>query len=196
MKKLLFITSFISLISCEKDIIVQPTPEPQKQEIRLYGKWLLVDGYVYVENLTTHSKIKYNYFSQSQIENGLRYNKDLNCGNIGTYSLTFEKIKLNQTTWSFYQPNMVPGYGEFVLNSDTLNPYGFYVTKNNWTIIEYPESNQNNMQLGGSSKPISAEIYSYSDSIVNFYVQEAYTSGCGNNYRYISELRFKKIESW
>lgn len=196
MKKLLFITTLITLLSCEKDNIVQPTSEPQKQEIRLYGKWLLVGGYVYVENLTTHSKIKYNYFSQSQSINGLRYNKDLDCKNIGTYSLPFELIKVNETTWSFYQPNMVPGYGEFVLNSDTLNPYGFYVTKNNWTIIEHSESNQNNMQLGGSARPITAEIHSYSDSIVNFYLQEAYTSGCGKNYKYISELRFKKIESW
>jgi len=196
MKKLLFSLSFISLISCEKEIIVQPTPEPQNQQIRLYGKWLLVGGSMYVENLETHSKIKYDYFGQAQTINGLKYGKKDNCDNYGTHSLPFEMIKLNQTTWSFYQPQMVPGYGKFVLDSDTLNPYGFYVTKNNWTVVENPQSIQSDMQLGGSSRPISAEVYSYSDSIVYFYVQEEYTSGCNQNYKYISELKFKKIESW
>jgi hypothetical protein len=75
-------------------------------------------------------------------------------------------------------------------------PYGFYVTKNNWTIIEDPQSTQSNMQMGGSSRPISAVICDYSDSTVYFYVQEEYTSINNMNYKYLSDLKFRKVESW
>jgi hypothetical protein len=59
-----------------------------------------------------------------------------------------------------------------------------------------PQSTQSNMQMGGSSRPISATIHNYSDSIVHFYVQYGYTSINNQNYSYFSELKFKKIESW
>jgi hypothetical protein len=190
MKKFVYLSLSISLFlfSCKKEVI-EPNvqPEPQIESIRLYGKWLLVGGSLYLENLETHQKTKYDHFGPGKTTSSL---------DLGGADIEFESIELNSTTWSFYQPYSVPGYGKFVLDSDTLMPYGFYVTKNNWTIIEDPQSTQSNMQMGGSSRPISAVICDYSDSTVYFYVQEEYTSINNMNYKYLSELKFRKVESW
>lgn len=191
MKNLIYLLSIALVLvtsSCKKENI-QPNVQPEQtiQEIRLYGKWLLVGGSMYMTNLETGQKTKYNHFGPNKTISSLDYNGS---------DIKLETIEINTTTWSFYQPPAVPGYGQFVLNSDAQNPYGFYVTKNNWTIMEHPQSTASNMQMGGSSRPISAEIYNYSDSTVNFYIQEGYTSINGQNYSYISELKFRKIESW
>lgn len=191
MKNLIYLLA-VSLVlvasSCRKENI-QPTvvAEQTIQEIRLYGKWLLIGGSMYMTNLETGQKTKYDHFGPNKTISSLDYNgSDIN----------IETIEINVTTWSFYQPPAVPGYGRFALNGDTLNLYGFYVTKNNWTIMEHPQSTASNMQMGGSSRPISTEIFSYSDSTVYFYAQEGYTSINGQNYSYISELEFRKVESW
>ena len=135
-----------------------------------------------------HNPYIQNYhFGPNKVISSLDYNGS---------DIEFETIELNVTTWSFYQPPSVPGFGEFVLDGDLTNPYGFYVTNNNWTITEHTQSTASNMQMGGSSRPISATIYSYSDSIVYFYVQNGYTSIANQNYSYFSELKFKKVESW
>lgn len=191
MKNLIYLLA-VSLVlitsSCQKENI-QPTVQPEQsiQEIRLYGKWLLVGGSMYMTNLETGQKTKYDHFGPNKTISSLDYNGS---------DIELETIEVNVTTWSFYQPPAVPGYGEFVLNGDMQTPYGFYVTKNNWTIMEHPQSTASNMQMGGSSRPISSEICNYSDSTAYFYVQEGYTSINGQNYSYISELKFRKIESW
>ncbi len=191
MKNLLYsIIVVFSLISCQKEEIKpnnQVTTQEQPQEIRLYGKWLLVGGSLYLENIETHQKTKYDHFGPGKTISSL----DLDGSDI-----EIEDIELNVTTWAFYQPYTVPGYGKFVLNNDTIQPYGFYVTKHNWSIVEHPQSTQSNMQMNGSSRPISAVICNMSDTTVYFYIQEDYTSIDNMNYKYISELKFKKIESW
>lgn len=181
----LIIATTLVLVSCKKENI-EPNPQVPteiNQEIRLYGKWVLVGGSMYVENIETGKKTKYNHFGPGKTTSSL------NCGGS---EFAIEVIELNTTTWSFYEPPMVPGFGNFVLNGDTQNPYGFYVTKNNWTIMENPQSTSANMQMGGSARPIRATICDYSDSTVYFYVQESSNDTC----YYISELKFKKIESW
>ncbi len=191
MKQFIYLIVFLFvLISCEKEEInpnnVTPTEEAP-QEIRLYGEWLLVGGTLYLENIETHVKTKYDHFGP---------NKTISSLDLGGSDLEIEEIELDVTTWAFYQPYTVPGYGEFVLNHDSITPYGFYVTRHNWSIVEHPQSNQSNMQLGGSSRPISATICSMSDTTVYFYIQEAYTSINSMNYKYFSELKFKKTKSW
>jgi hypothetical protein len=191
MKSLIYliIAASLVLVSCKKENLKPNSQIPTQvnQEIRLYGKWLLVGGSMYVENMETGEKTKYDHFGPGKTTSSLNYDGSV---------FAIEVIELNTTTWSFYEPPAVPGFGDFVLNGDIQHPYGFYVTKNNWTIMEHPQSTSGNMQMGGSSRPISASICNYSDSTVYFYVQEGYTSINNQNYTYISELKFKKIESW
>lgn len=191
MKRLIYLVSalVLTLTSCHKEVI-QPNSQPTvlvDQEIGLYGEWLLVDGSMYMENLETGKKTKYDHFGPGKTISSLDYNGS---------DLDIEVIEVNVTTWSFYQPLVVPGYGRFALNGDTLNLYGLNVTKHNWTIMENPQATMSTMQMGGSSRPINAKICDYSDSTVYFYVQEGYTSIDNENYSYISELKFKKIKSW
>jgi hypothetical protein len=192
MKGFVYVILFLVLsitVSCKKDNI-EPNEQPnvaQVEQIRLYGKWLLIGGSMYMTNMETNVKTKYNHFGPDKSISSLDYNGA---------DIEFEVIELNTTTWSFYEPPSVPGFGEFVLNGNLNKPYGFYVTKSNWTIMEHPQSTQSNMQMGGSSRPISATIHNYSDSTVYFYVQYGYTSINNQNYSYFSELKFKKIESW
>jgi hypothetical protein len=191
MKRLIYLVSalVLTLTSCHKEVI-QPNSQPTvlvDQEIGLYGEWLLVGGSMYMENLETGKKTKYDHFGPGKTISSLDYNGS---------DLDIEIIELNVTTWSFYQPLVVPGYGRFALNGDTLNLYGLNVTKHNWTIMENPQATMSTMQMGGSSRPINAKICDYSDSTVYFYVQEGYTSIDNENYSYISELKFKKIKSW
>jgi hypothetical protein len=191
MKSLIYIiiSACLVLVSCKKENI-QPNQQVSNQvnqEIGLYGKWLLVGGSMYVENIETNQKTKYDHFGPNKTISSLNYNGS---------AFEIEVIEVNETTWSFYQPPNVPGYGDFVLNGDIEHSYGFYVTKSNWTIIENPQSTSTNMQMGGSSRPITAVLCNYSDSTVYFYIQEGYTSIENENYTYISELKFKKIESW
>jgi hypothetical protein len=190
MKSLIYliVLSHLFLFSCQKENIEPTTPPAEaKQEIGLYGKWLLIGGTMYIENLETNKKVKYSHFGSNRPVSSLNYNG---------INFNIELLEINVTTWSFYRPPLVPGFGRFALNNDTLNLYGFYVTKNNWTIMENPQSTISTMQMSGSAKPIYAEIFNFSDSIVNFYIQEAYTPINNQNCRYISELKFKKIETW
>jgi len=178
-----------TFVSCKKEVIEPNSVEENSyiEEIRLYGQWLLLDGFTYVENLTTGERVRYNHFDETKNVSGLRF---------GNADFPFEIIEKNVTTWSFFEPPSVPGYGEFVLNDEIETPMGFYVTKSNWSIIEHPVSGTTNSQLGGVARPLSAVIYNYSDSIVNFYVQEGYANVNGYNVKYVNELRFKKIQGW
>jgi len=195
MKKFFYILIAISLtfVSCKKEVIEPINNEVEEtskvdEEIRIYGKWVLIDAIMYVENLETHEKTSYNHFDANKTTSSLRYSGSM---------YEFENIEQGVTTWSFYQPNYVPGYGEFVLNSDTLNPMGFYVTKSNWTIVEHPQAtNIDDMQLGGSARPIEADIYDYGQEIVEFYVQITYENIDGYNCKYFTELKMQKIEQW
>ena len=191
MKSLIYLIICTSLVltSCNKQNI-QPNTQPPvqvDQKIVIYGEWVLVGGSMYMENLETGQKTKYEHFGPGKTVSSLDYNGS---------DIPIEVIELNVTTWSFYAPPAVPGYGRFALNGDTLNPYGFYVTKNNWTIMENPQATASTTQMGGSTRPITATICNFSDSTAYFYIQEGYTSINNQNYSYISEIKFKKIKSW
>jgi hypothetical protein len=192
MKNLLFIVSiiFLTFTSCTKEVIEPRVEEVQivEEEVRIYGKWLLLDATMYIENLETHEKTQFNHFDANKTVSSIRFSGPM---------YDFEVIEQNVTTWSFYQPQYVPGYGEFVLNDDTANPMGFYVTKSNWQIVEHPlASNASEMQLGGSARPIEAYIDDYGQEIVKFSVQLAYENIGGYNCKYFTQMRMQKIDRW
>ncbi len=87
---------------------------------------------------------------------------------------------------------------EIYLNDDKLDPYGFYVTRSNWTIVEHPLSELNNgditMKLSGSARPLIAHIDDYDENTVFFYMQESYENINGYNCKYFTELKFKKLK--
>jgi len=189
-----FILVFALLfISCEKEFIdpietQEEVVDTVEQEIRLYGEWLLIDAKMYVENMETYEKTVFNHFDANRTVSSLRYSGSV-------YEI--EDIEQNVTVWSFKQPNTVPGYGEFILNYDTIQPYGFYVTKSNWTIVEHPLAYLNGgNQIGGSARPVEALIVDYEQNIVNFYVQMAYENIDGWNCKYFNELTMVKITEW
>jgi len=155
MKKFYYIPLLLLLffVSCKKETIepidTQETVE-STDEIRLYGEWLLLDAKMYIENLETHERTVYNHFDSIKTTSSLRYSGSL-------YEI--EDIEQNVTVWGIKQPNFVPGHGDFILNYDTIQPYGFYVTNSNWSIVEHPLSyNNGGPQIGGSSRPLEAVI--------------------------------------
>jgi hypothetical protein len=191
---ILIILSVTFTISCKKQEIEPTYPvnhKPQKevntQGVRIYGEWLLIGGTMYVDNLETGEKVKYQHFDNNKTTSSLRYGGSL---------YEFENIEINKTTWSFYEPSGGLGVGEFVLNNDTSMLFGFNVTRNNWTIIEHPESGMDDLQLGGSARPISAYVEDFDEEICIFTVQETYENIKGYNSKYISELKFKKTKEW
>lgn len=190
MKKIILLLFVLLSFSCEKQELPEvskPKVEELPITISYQGKWLLVDGKMYVSNLETNEKKVYNHFNINKTISSLRYYGSL---------FEFENLEVNKTTWTFISPNFIPGVGEFILNEDTLKKFGFNVTKNFCSIIEHPKSNLNNLQLGGSARPIRAFIRNHEDKSVYFYVQEAYISIDGYNCKTINELVFKKIEEW
>jgi len=187
MKKLLVLLGlflFINLTSCQKKIIT-PNVEPIVQvenvdsTISVFGEWLLVDGKMYIDNLDTGEKTVYGHFDNNKTVSSLRYEGVV---------FDFERIVKDSTTWTFIAPPTIPNTGEFWLNNDSIQPYGFYLTTSNMTIVENGFGPQ---KLGGSSRPISAYLNG-TDNQANFYVQETYGSIDGNNVKYFSELTFEK----
>ncbi len=192
MKKFFYILLAFTLTftSCKKETLELATQEEVvvQEDLRIYGKYVLLSGEMFVTNLETNEKTSYNHFDPNKTMSSLRYSGS---------QVDFETIEENVTTWEFYQPNTVPGYGEFVLNGDSINPMGFYVTNSNWTIVEHPTaSSASDMQLGGSSRPIEGYVEDFDQNIVVIYVQDAYESINGYNCSYYSALRFQKIEEW
>tara|TARA_B100000927_G_scaffold51349_1_gene38172 strand:+ start:249 stop:830 length:582 start_codon:yes stop_codon:yes gene_type:complete len=193
MKKFYYIPLLLLLffVSCKKETIepidTQETVE-STDEIRLYGEWLLLDAKMYIENLETHERTVYNHFDSIKTTSSLRYSGSL-------YEI--EDIEQNVTVWGIKQPNFVPGHGDFILNYDTIQPYGFYVTNSNWSIVEHPLSyNNGGPQIGGSSRPLEAVILDYEENIVNFYIQTSYENIDGWNCKYFTELTMIKITEW
>jgi len=185
----LLIAATFLFTSCSKETI-----EPVNQEviengtieegILLYGEWILLDGQMYIENMDTGNKSVYDHFSPTKTTSSLRYSGA---------QFEFETIEVGVTTWEFIAPqNSWNGYGDFILDNDTIQPYGLYIMDSNWSIVENPNATATNMQLGGSSRPITAVVVSYDDNIVEFTVQEAYESINGYNCNYYSVLKFQK----
>ena len=174
MKNLIYILILTSLVftSCTKEKYEPINTQIEEvatieEGIVLYGEWKLMSGKMYIENMETGEKTVYDHFSPTKETSSLRYSGA---------QLEFEVIVQNVTTWEFIAPPNWQGYGEFILDGDTLQPYGLYILENMWSIIEHPTATSSTMQLGGSSRPIQA----------------AYESIGGYNCNYYSELIFQK----
>ena len=102
----------------------------------------------------------------------------------------FEDIVRYTTVWSFNYPNNTPGIGGFVIDYDSLVPYGLSITSNNITVIENIVGPQ---QLGGSGRPLHYEIIDRINNTIYIYVQEMYENINGYNCYYYSKLKFKKL---
>jgi len=197
MKKLLYLFfafTFIFFTSCEKEEledenieIVDSNAVSEQDTISIYGKFLLLSGKMYVTNLETNQKVVYNHFDESKTTSSLDY--------YGS-NYKIEDLEQNVTTWEFTPPPFVPGDGEFILNNDTLDPYGFHVTKSNWTIVEHALTGYNGItkKMGGSAKPLHGYLVDKADSTVVFRLHEDYANISGYNCKYVSELMFKKIK--
>lgn len=188
MKKLFFILITLSFIttSCKKEVIEPNQNEvvPTEEGILLYGEWKLVSGKMFIENMETGEKTVYDHFSSTKPTSSLRYSGA---------EFEFETIEQNVTTWEFIAPIGYQGYGQFILDGDTLQPYGLYILEDNWSIVENPTATTGTTQLGGSSRPIQAVVSNYDSNQVAFTVQEAYESIDGYNCNYYSELTFEKL---
>ena len=190
MKNLIYILILTSLAftSCKKEEYKPINQEIEEaatieEGIVLYGEWKLVSGKMYIENMETGEKTVYDHFSPTKTTSSLRYSGA---------QLEFETIEQNVTTWEFIAPPNWQGYGEFILDGDTLQPYGLYIVEDMWSIIEHPTATASTMQLGGSSRPVQAVVTDYTNQQVAFTVQEAYESIGGYNCNYYSELIFQK----
>jgi hypothetical protein len=195
--KVLFLATLVlSLASCQKEYIY-PSDTYQLQEetvitgngqtISQWGKFLVVDAVMYVENNETGEKKVYNHFSVGKDTSSLRW---------GGSQFDIEVIVKNQTTYSFYKPLNYPGYGEFVLNDDTTKHYAVYYTGFNKTIVEHPVHGMTEQLMGGSSRPFSGQILDYNQKLVVVQIQETQASIDGYNCRYWTQLTLKKIEEW
>ena len=191
MKNLLISLSLIltiGLISCKKTEI-QPVKEPEPTKvISIFGKWQLIGGDMYMENLDTHVKTKYNHFNSTKLTSSLRYEGAL---------YPVETLTNNVTTWSIYQPaSSSSNDGIFVLNGDSTKLCAFHITPSNWSITELSTATATNMQMGGTSLPLSSTISDYDNKICDFTVFESFVVINNENYNYFSVLHFKKIQEW
>ena len=190
---LFFAFLFIFFTSCEKEEledenieVVDPYAISEEDTISIYGKFLLLSGKMYVTNLETNEKKVYNHFDAVKTTSSLRYSGS---------QYEIEDLTQNITTWEITPPPYVPGNGEFILNNDSLNPYGFHVTKSNWTIVEHSLTGNYGItqKMGGSSRPLYGYLLDKADSTVVFRLHEGYENIGGYNCRYVSELVFKKL---
>jgi len=189
MKNIISLLLIISLVSCDKEPLYIPCTEtyPTTQNPGSYtgenlidGCWLLEDGEMYMENLETNELIKLPHFNNGDTSS-LRY---------GGSIYDFENLVKNYTSWCFYLPSNVPGMGDFVLNNDTLLPYGLSVTNNNLTVTEPLVGSY--LLLGGSGRPVLYNILDLENKIIVIHIQETYKNINGYNYKYHSKLKFKK----
>ena len=189
MKKLLKLLCVILLVSCEKEPFYIPcdTTYPTTQnptsvlnENFIEGCWLLKTGKMYVENLETLEINELPHFNTSDTSS-LRYGGDM---------YEFEQIIKNTTSWCFDFPTNIPGMGDFILNGDTLFPYGLSVTSSNITITEPLVGGY--LLLGGSGRPVLYEIIDFESQVIMVYIQESYENINGYNCKYYSKLKFKK----
>lgn len=200
----IFLFLILILVSCQKELPTQETTESEKPTVIdkywdlfygkdkiVYGKpkpnvvkWVLVDGMMFMENVETGYKIKFKHFDANRTVSSLRYNGVI---------FDLEKIEVGVTTWQFR-------YGkysskEFVLNNDTLHPYGYVESYSYRNITELGTSkNVSDMKLGGSSRPFSVWTKDYSAGLIQIRIQEAYEGIDGYNWRYFNILTFKLVD--
>ena len=196
MKELFILIGFlIVLTSCEKEY-----PYPSKYYtnvptaggydttnlVNSWGKFVLIDAIMYIDNHETGKKTSYNHFGPNKNVSSLRWGGSL---------FDIEMIIKDVTTYSFWNtPTGGNGMGKFVLNGDTSKHYMVNYIGSYHSIIEDPTHGQQN--LGGSARPFSGYTISKSDMTVSIQIQEMEGNINGYNCHYWSQLTFKKIESW
>jgi len=190
MKYIYQLLLILILCSCEKEypLIECNTEYPTTQEIGevldfnyLNGDWLLVDGTMFINNLDLDISYEIFHFGGGPTSS-LRYQSP---------SYDFESITRYQTSWSFKLPNNIPGFGSFVMNNDSVSPYGLNVSENHITVIESIVGSE--LLLGGSSRPLVIKNIDIVNDIIDVLVQETYELIDGYNHHYYSVLTFKKI---
>lgn len=201
MRNLLLFLFALSLFSCEKEPevyndIFAEIPESEYQWSLYYGKdpvidgeplpnqveWLLVDATMYMDNLETGYKQKYKHFGPNRTTSSLRYSG-------AEYEI--EIIELGVTTWEFRITGEMQR--EFILNHDTIEPYGFQETTSYRSIIEHPTTT--NQQMGGSARPIVVYTNDYDEGLIDVRIQEAYEGINKYNWNYFTVLTFKLIDN-
>ena len=193
-------TVLISLASCQKEYIypsdTYPKGKPESyylwendtaRKITLWGKFLVIDAVMYVDNHETGQKTKYNHFDATKHVSSMRW---------GGSMFDIETIIKDSTTYAFYKPLNYPGNGKFVLNGDTSKHYAVSYMGFNKAIVEDPVYGMSQQLLGGSSRPFSGQILNYEDKTVVMQIQEVEGSINGYNCRYWTQLTLKKIEEW
>lgn len=192
-KFFVFTVIVLSLASCKKEDlkpnngVVIEQPNGDELTISQWGKFLVIDGVMFVHNLETNEKKMYHHFDSIKKQSSLRW---------GGSMFDIENIYKDSTTYSFWRPSSFPGYGKFVLNGDTTKHYAVYYCGFNKAIVEDPVYGMTQQLLGGSSRPFSGQLLNYDEKTVVIQIQEAYNSIDGYNCRYWSQLTLKKIEEW
>jgi hypothetical protein len=151
---ILLFTIIISCFSCKKD-------EPKTHTVE--GKWLLINGEVYIENMDKGGVMYYDHFSATKPNSAM----DLSGAN-----LPIDFISQNKTTWEFEK--------EFKLN-DSMT---YEVAYERYSIRIYGLEN-------GSARVLM--IDSITDNFVRFTTGERRQNIGGTNSAYFSKLSFSKI---
>ena len=196
MKHLIILIVFLTILtSCRKEY-----PYPTKAYttkpiangydttniVSNWGKFLLIDAVMYIDNSETGQKTSFNHFGP---------NKDISSLRWGGSLFEIETIIKDITTYSFWNtPTGGNGMGKFVLNGDTSKYYMVNYMGSYTSIIEDPIHGQQN--LGGSARPFTGCTISKSDMTVSIQIQEMEGSIGGYNCHYWTQLTFKKIQSW
>lgn len=190
---LLFSIAIVALSSCTKEPMpsdayaVDPIGVDEGPTIDRWGMFLVIDAVMYIDNLETGEKTVFNHFSSIKSRSSLRW---------GGSMYDIEVIIKDTTTYSFYEPINFPGIGNFVLNGDTSKHYGVNYIGSYNTIIEDPVYGVTQPLMGGSSRPYSAQVWDYNSSTIAMQIQEEVGSINGQNVRYWTQLKLKKIVSW
>jgi hypothetical protein len=192
--KIVFLAAvgMILMMSCKKQVIYPtdqlPANVPTLTDfggVSRWGKFVITDAVMYVENSETGVKTMYQHFSATKSRSSLRWDGS---------QFDIENIIKDTTTYSFWTPISYPGMGKFVLNGDTTKYYDVQYTGSNTSIIEDPTHRQQN--LGGSARPFSGQTLDKANKIVTIDIEEVEASIGGQNCHYWTRLTLKKIQEW
>ena len=191
--KIVFLAAFATiLLSCKKQTNYPTSQLPANVPtltdfggISRWGKFVITDAVMYVENKETGVKTVYQHFSPTKSRSSLRWDGS---------QFDIENIIKDTTTYSFWSPIGSTGTGKFVLNSDTTKFYSVQYMGMNSSIIEDPLHGQQN--LGGSARPYSGQTISLSNKTIAIEIEEVEASIGGQNCKYWTQLTLKKIQEW
>jgi hypothetical protein len=164
----IILTLLILTVSCKKN-----------NELTLAGKWVLVDGFLYVQDMETGQKVKYEHFGNGKTVSQLT--------GFNLPNFEFERIEQNVTTWEF-KPNR-----DFILNDNYAAPLYCQITGEWYTLTENP--NTNVRVLGGSARPFTPYTYDYKNKIIAIQIQNQVGSLNGRNIEWYNLLIFKFVKA-